>query len=500
MTNNIIRELIKEHPEIEHFKKGFPNIGKRADNKPFGAAVKEIETAWKFYDTDLYGVTSEQEIIKLGSGNPINYKAFPTSIKYIKKELKKNLFEYPPAAGEEMHRETIAKYLIKEGYPEYLNYNNVIVTNSTTNGFYLTLKSLFKPYDCIIMTAPNYGLFAFMPERLNISVELVELKKENAYLINPKDLEKKISEINKKLKEKYKDSLGYTPKVRAFLNINPHNPLGTVLSVRETELLSQIGEICMKNNIFIIDDLVYRDLTYDHTNIAKPIGTIARYFDNTISLFGLSKSYGLAASRAGFLVANENVIRLLRDNLFYTMDSASVLQSALLAGTYNTTKEREKFYKRYFQKIIPDYLLNCYLCIALFDGIASVKDTPYYKKIVKLITKQIKDKKLQEQILKGVPYAKTVITPASGFFLLIDFTAIKTTGIINSEKELLEYLYRKCGVKFLVGQSFSWPTKNALIARITYSFKPNILIDAISKINIAINGGIYETNRNNDSC
>ena len=30
-------------------------------------------------------------------------------------------------------------------------------------------------------------------------------------------------EINLNLKEKYSDSLGYTPKVVAFLNENPHN-------------------------------------------------------------------------------------------------------------------------------------------------------------------------------------------------------------------------------------------------------------------------------------
>lgn len=499
MENNVIKELVKEHPDIEHFKNGFPNIGRRADNLPFGEAVQEIYEAWNFYDKDLYDIPTDREVIKLGSGNPLKYKAFPLANKYLKKELNKELYKYSAAAGDEEHRNIIAKYLIKEGYPQYIDYNNVIVTDSTTNGFYLILKSLFKPYDVIIMTSPNYGLFAFMPERINIGVELVNLDRENGFIIRPEDLDVKIKEINKELKEKYKDKLDYVPKVRAFLNINPHNPLGIVMSSKDSKILNEIGEVCNKNNVFIIDDLIYRDLSYNQEEKAMPIGTIEKYFDNTISLFGLSKSYGLAKTRAGFIVANDKVIRLLRDNLFYMMDSASVLQSSMLAGAYNDTKEREREYFKYFNKLISKYILNCYLCMALFDGIDSLKETNYYDKVLKLIKRKIKNKEILNKVLDGVPYAKTVIEPKSGFFLLVDFTELKKIGFINSERALLEYLFRKCGIKFLVGQSFSWPYKDEIIMRMTYSFSSDILIEAISNINIAIRDGISETNRSNDN-
>lgn len=498
MEKSIIDELVLEYPEIEHFKKGFPNIGSRADCSPFGEATSKICEAWEFYDKDLYDIPIDKEIIKFGNGNPLSYKAFPLAKKYLKKELNKELYQYSAAAGDEGHRENIAKYLIQEGYPQYIDYNNVIITDSTTNGFYLILKALFKPYDVIIMTSPNYGLFAFMPERMNVGVELVQLSKDNDFIIRPDDLNKKIVEINKVLKEKYKDKLNYVPRVRAFLNINPHNPLGTVLSHNDIEVLREIGEVCQKNKVFIIDDLIYRDLSYDKNAKAMPIGTIVKYFDNTISLFGLSKSYGLAKTRTGFVVANDKVIRLLRDNVFYMKDSASVLQSSMLAGVYNDTEERKREYFKYFNNLIPKYLLNCYLCMALFDGIESVKGTFYYKKILKLLKKNIKDKNLLNKVKSGVPYAKTVLEPKSGFFLLVDFTDLRRTGLINNEKDLLIYLYKKCGIKFLVGQSFSWPYSDEIIMRMTYSLSPKVLIEAISSINIAIRDGISETNRGNN--
>ena len=91
----------------------------------------------------------------------------------------------------------------------------------------------------------------------------------------------------------------------AFLNANPNNPTGKVMGEKNVELLTEIGNVCLERGVFVIDDLVYRDTSYDPDNIAKPIATIPGMFRNTISLFGLSKSYGLASLRAGFIVADE---------------------------------------------------------------------------------------------------------------------------------------------------------------------------------------------------
>ena len=77
-----------------------------------------------------------------------------------------------------------------------------------------------------------------------------------------------------------------------------------------------LGEVCNSRGVFIIDDLVYRDVTFDKANLAKPLATIPGMFRNTISLFGLSKAYGLAAIRAGFVVADELIIREIINRIF----------------------------------------------------------------------------------------------------------------------------------------------------------------------------------------
>ena len=52
--NKTIKLFLKEKPELKKAKRGFPNIGKRADLKKFSNGVRQIEEAWGYYDIDLY--------------------------------------------------------------------------------------------------------------------------------------------------------------------------------------------------------------------------------------------------------------------------------------------------------------------------------------------------------------------------------------------------------------------------------------------------------------
>ena len=79
-------------------------------------------------------------------------------------------------------------------------------------------------------------------------------------------------------------------------------------------------------------------------------------FRNTISLFGLSKSYGLASLRAGFIVADEIIIREVINRIFQEMDSAPDIVGRALVGAFNTSKERDIIYKEYFTELRNKYI------------------------------------------------------------------------------------------------------------------------------------------------
>ena len=112
---------------------------------------------------------------------------------------------------------------------------------------------------------------------------------------------------------------------------------------KEADLLTQISQICLERGVFVIDDMVYRDITYDKNNIAKPIATIPGMFRNTITLLGLSKSYGMASLRAGFLIADEIIIREVINRIFQEMDSNT---ANLILQDVNLIKERLEFAKK----------------------------------------------------------------------------------------------------------------------------------------------------------
>ena len=309
------------------------------------------------------------------SGNPMNYKTFPPILDEINKYLLGNdLYKYPYSEGDDRVRKILLEYIERLGFinndaysyddidEKGLSINNLTLTVSTSHAFNIILDIIANKHDVILMTAPNYGLFSFKPERLDIDVEIIELKSENNYFIDPNDLENIIIKTNNKLKEKYKD-LPYTPKVVAFVN---SNPLGNVMGKNEYELLLNISSICQKYGLFIIDDLIYRDICFDSNNLSLPVATIPGMFRNTISLFGLSKSYGLASLRAGFIVADEVIIREVINRIFREMDAIPAIIGEALLGAF---KKNDKEYNDYFIKLREEYEYNFNLFKALIDGI-----------------------------------------------------------------------------------------------------------------------------------
>ena len=348
MPDSLMRVIEKE-PNLEHRVRGLPNLGKNIVSGEFSNEVNKIYNAFSLYGNELYVLENEKNrnisSRSLGGGSPMKTPAFSLCKEALIDIISNDeLSEYPMAAGDEQSRKIILDYLKQEGFKSEsgLTEDNIIFTVSSTHAFNIISSIIARPYDVILMTGPNYGLFTFVPERASgATVEILPLSEEDNWYVNPLKLSARIDEINKTLKEKYGDSLGYIPKVVAFLNENPHNPLGKVMNENNRQILEGIGNVCLSKGVFVIDDLIYRDLTYDRSNLAKPMGSYEKFFDNTITITGLSKSYGLASIRSGMVVANEVIIRAIRNKIFQTMDSSPVLQGRALAGAFNATDRRK---------------------------------------------------------------------------------------------------------------------------------------------------------------
>ena len=504
-----IDRLARENEELRDRRAGLPNIGKRFDGEDFNPTVDKIARAIDYYGYEV----RDKDIVEnpdtdLGSGNPLCFRPFPLAIEAMIESLRKELmYRYPYTEGADEMRKKLLDYVEKEGFINTSPYSyddidekglcvhNITFSVSTSVLFNQIISTIAKEGDVVLTTGPNYGLFTIRIERAGAEAEVLNLDREDNFLVNPEKLANRIDQINSSLQQAYHRRKGYVPRVVAFLNTNPSNPTGKVMGKNEYDLLYQISDVCNKRGVFVIDDLVYRDITYDKDNVAVPIATIPGMFRNTISLFGLSKSYSMASLRAGFVVADEIVIRAIINKTFQEMDSAPALIGVALGGAFNATEERYKVYDEYFKELRGEYVYRLNLIKALVNGIDAA-EPQYHIRIIDVVRKAVGDD--TAKILTGLPmvdFPKN-LEPESGFFAILDFTKLKGMKyhdkerdiniVIRDEEELLNFFYATSRTRFLVGESISWPYEDELVGRVNYAIEEEKLIKAILNMHNAI--------------
>lgn len=88
-----------------------------------------------------------------------------------------------------------------------------------------------------------------------------------------------------------------TDRTRAVVTISPNNPTGAVLNA---ETLRDVNALCRERGLYHISDETYEYFTYGSAQHVSP-GSFPDAAGHTISLFSLSKAYGCAGWRIGYL-------------------------------------------------------------------------------------------------------------------------------------------------------------------------------------------------------
>jgi aspartate/methionine/tyrosine aminotransferase len=89
-----------------------------------------------------------------------------------------------------------------------------------------------------------------------------------------------------------------TARTRAIITVSPNNPTGAVYS---KESLTAVNALCASKNIYHFSDEAYEYFTYDGIEHFSP-ASLPGAQRHTISFFSLSKNYGMASWRIGFVV------------------------------------------------------------------------------------------------------------------------------------------------------------------------------------------------------
>jgi len=148
-----------------------------------------------------------------------------------------------------------------------------------------------------------------------------------------------------KLRDKLESCLS-TGKVSSILYSNPNNPAWICLTEEE---LSIIGELAMKYNVVVLEDLAYfgMDFRKNYSVPGQPPfqPTVAKYCDDYILMISSSKAFSYAGQRIGMLVMSDHLFNRRYPDLlrYYTSDifgHAMIFGAiyALTAGVTHSTQ------------------------------------------------------------------------------------------------------------------------------------------------------------------
>ena len=128
-----------------------------------------------------------------------------------------------------------------------------------------------------------------------------------------------------------------TPKTTAIYLNSPNNPTGAILSEDDLAAVARVAE---RHNLWVLTDEVYEELTFGDT---PPPCAWSRLdlAHRTIATHSLSKAYGLAGARLGYIHGPTEVMRTIRGlQTFMTYCAAKPMQYAGARALRGSEAER----------------------------------------------------------------------------------------------------------------------------------------------------------------
>lgn len=170
---------------------------------------------------------------------------------------------------------------LNEGY-------RVMVTAGANMAFLNVLLAILDPGDEVILPLPYYFNQEMAVKMLNCKP--VAVPTDSQYQLQVEAIKATITE-----------------KTRAIVTVSPNNPTGAVY--RESDLRA-VNELCREHGLYHICDEAYEYFVYEQAQHFSP-ASIPDAAQHTISLYSLSKAYGFASWRVGYVVFPEHLLSAL---------------------------------------------------------------------------------------------------------------------------------------------------------------------------------------------
>lgn len=345
---------------------------------PLSKKIVDIEPSGirKFFDV----VNDMPGAISLGVGEP----DFDTPWR-VREEgiysLEKGRTFYTSNAGLMELRNEISSYVSRKYGLSYDAAKEIMVTVGGSEAIDVALRCMTDPGDEVLIPQPCYVSYVPCAVMADAVPVVIELKEENNFKLTRKQLEESI-----------------TDKTKILILAFPNNPTGAVMTKEE---LAELVPVIIENDLFVISDEIYAELTYDnrHCSIASFPGMKER----TVVINGFSKAFAMTGWRLGYACAPHNIMeQMIKLHQFAIMCAPTNSQFAAVEAMRNCDTEVSKMVEAYNQR--RRYLLNAFeqMGIECFEPFGAFYVFPSIKKFG-MTSEEFCTKLLQEEKLAVVP-------------------------------------------------------------------------------------------------
>lgn len=223
--------------------------------------------------------------------------------------------------------------------------DRILCTTGATGGLSLIYRTFVRPGDHVLIETPGFDLFGYLAEASGATIGRFRRHGER-FAID-------VAEIEAMLR----------PETRLVVLSDLHNPSGMPVP---QEVLSKLAALAERRGFLLVVDEVYGDYASKETRPAAA----ATLSPAVISLSSLTKIYGLAVLRCGWIVGADAVVEQLRRLNGRIEFGISTLSHAIAAHVLSDAAPFEANARRYVARCRPRFeaWFDAMVAEGLMDG------------------------------------------------------------------------------------------------------------------------------------
>ena len=229
----------------------------------------------------------EDGIIPLTAADP-DFPCPPMVKQAMLDYIEDGYFSYIPKTGLDEFKVSLSNY-VHDLKGEDIKHGNVLPVDSAARAMYIVAKAYLNPGDEMIVFDPCDFLFR---------ESCLAARATPVYYPADLDMENRKMDLSKL--EDY-----ITENTKMIGLCNPHNPYGLTYTKEELEY---IMSLCEKYDLYIMNDEIWSDIMYPDAKFNSIYCLGNERCKRVLSVFGYSKSFGLAGLRIGCVYTSDDEV------------------------------------------------------------------------------------------------------------------------------------------------------------------------------------------------